>query len=132
MLTFRHANESDYPYVIDSFYHGFRGEPWAQGCSADFLTGTMRSLLDNPAWQCTVLCESDTPTEILGYVVWRDPQTIAWICVKRAVQDNGFAKKLLATIGHNLTITAYAPFFDRHTKYILGTRLQSRPFLPFQ
>jgi len=131
-IVTRPGQESDYPYVIDSFLHGFRQEPWSQGCDNDFLTGLMKRMLYNyEKWHLTCLIEDSVPSEILGYVVWKSPQDIAWLCIKRVVHGQGLSRKLLEAVGCDTKRDVNCAFITAKAMKKSGS-LRFRPYLAYQ
>lgn len=99
MLIARPATQEDVAFVLNSFSHEFSRSVYSDGLARVQVRQLMVTILQRPDWNATILCESEVPDEILGYIVWRSPTQIAWLQVKGRYRRQGIAHALLAAIG---------------------------------
>ncbi len=130
MISFRDATKLDMPYVLDTFMHTFQGTPWSRGV---VVSGLMPALLGNPGWRVTVAYVDGVDEQIVGWIVWRDPQTIGWV-FSRHVKDGsqGMMTQLLDHIGCDLSKEINAAFVTPAAMDIARKRhikLRFRPYL---
>ena len=130
MTSFRAATPLDMPYVLDTFMHTFQGTPWARGVVASKL---LPACLSHDGWRVTVAYVDDVPDQIVGWIAWRDPQTIAWVFARRLHDGaQGMMTKLLGHIGCDLTKEVNAAFVTPAAMDVARRRkikLRFRPFL---
>ena len=129
MICYRPYTSDDSHYVMDSFLHGFKGTPWAKGVVVSHL---LSALMNHQGWKITIAHEESVPDEILGWIAWRDSQTIGWICVKGPVQSRGIAHALLANIGCDVSREICSAFVTQEALAIAkkkGLKLRFRPYL---
>jgi hypothetical protein len=114
---------------MDSFLHGFKGTPWAKGVVVSQL---LSALMNHQDWKITIAHEESVPDEILGWIAWRDSQTIGWICVKGPVQSRGVAHSLLSYIGCDVSREICSAFVTPEALAMAkkkGIKLRFRPYL---
>lgn len=132
MLTVRPSVDTDLPFVLDSFVLDYRGVPYVEGLTRSQVRNLMVSLLAVPGWSCSILCEDSEPDEIIGYIVSKAADVIAWLHVKARYRKRGMAKRLLNAIGARpgpiRTPNPPAPKFAR-TVRARGWRIHHRPYL---
>lgn len=130
MISFRDATQFDMPYVLDTFMHTFQGTPWSKGV---VVSGLLPALLGHPGWRVTVAYVDDVPDQIVGWVAWRDPQTIGWVFSRRLHPGHqGMMGKLLEYIGCDLTKEINAAFVTPSAMDAARSRhikLRFRPYL---
>lgn len=98
MLTVRHATGDDIPYVLDSFVHEFASSVYADGLS---WTQVRKLILDctDSGFSVHVLCESETPEEIMAWCLKRNAGEVAWVHTKGKYRRHGVARELLHQLG---------------------------------
>ena len=110
MITTRPATPEDLPYILDTFARSYRQAPCAEGLGHRQVRELLVRYLLDPAWATTILADDEVPDEILAFVVWKTPSTIAWIQTKGPYKRRGLATKLLTTIGAHRGRAIRTPF----------------------
>lgn len=95
MLMMRRIEETDHGYIMDTFR---RGTPTVDtGVPESVVTGLFLACLNR--WDGLVACDTETPSEIIGWIVFKPASNvIAWVYVRA-----GFRNK---SIGHMLVLAA--------------------------
>lgn len=118
--------------ILDSFWREYRESPHAKGVPGAVLSRKMQALLESPSWRALVATPEDETSEVLGYLVFRDQRTAAWLHVIRGWRKRGVARALLAHAGVWPGVIACA-FITPEVAKLAATKgytLRFRPYLP--
>jgi GNAT superfamily N-acetyltransferase len=134
-IALRSGEKSDFPLILDAFWKSYSLSHHAKGVPAHWLRRLMLPLLDS--WQIVCAVAADDPDEVLGFVVYRDTRTIAWVHVKERYRRRGVAAALLAFVGVRKG-EVFTPFLATHLEdgasfpkiaHNLGYTVRFRPYL---
>lgn len=95
-IEIRAGRDDERPLVLQSFVREYRRSPYAKDVPHNALAAMMTRLLD--AWGFLVAVEPETD-EVLGFIVSRAPDCLAWLQVKRPYRRRGVASALVACAG---------------------------------
>ncbi len=137
MLIFREPCPDDYSLVADSFWHGVRECPSTWGCPRSFVLKMLADVIIRPDWHVSILCDDNSPDEILCWAVHQGPSRIFWIGRKPRYKGLGFVEAMLKHIGvptpppgtwHEISIPILPPglLVPAHKR---GIKLVQRPYL---
>lgn len=140
MLVFRDAEPDDYALVADSFWKAVRECPSVWGCRREFVVKMLSDVIIKPEWHVSILCDDNTPDEILCWGVYKSPSCIFWIGRKPRYKGLGFVEAMLKHIGvpsveqgtwHEISCPILPPglLIPAHKK---GLRLVQRPYLSME
>lgn len=121
------AAPAHHALILDSFLHEYRGAMAAAHTPPAVLLTKMRALLTAPTWRALV-CLDPEFDEILGFLVYRDTATAAWLQVKKKYRKRGVARALVnaAKLSTFCLDVAFMP--DRRKAG--WPQLRFRPYLP--
>jgi len=133
MLTIRPYTPDDLPLILDSFVRDYVRVPYVAGLTRSQVRGLMVSLLSAPGWTCSVLCDDETPDEIIAYAVHRGPQEIAWCHSKGIYRGRKLTLQLLTAVGCTRALAVMTPFMPdpkaARALHARGWRLRFRPWI---
>ena len=115
MLQLRQVAETDHGYIISTFLHTV--DKSKLGVPPILLAGLMSGCLVR--WSGWIACDSETPSEIIGYVVYK-PKTnvVGWLYIRA-----GFRGK---HVGHMLLLAA-TPSTDIVSPFGVGSCIDTDP-----
>lgn len=103
MLKLRDITQDDVPFILDSFTEEFSQSVYASGLTRSRVRKLLHDMLfDGWGSIAQVLCESDTPDEIIAWVAHRLDSggvDVIWVHTKGIYRRKGFAKMLLGMVG---------------------------------
>jgi ribosomal protein S18 acetylase RimI-like enzyme len=91
-IAIRPAIEADHALILDSSWRSIRMHPMAEDMSPAVITRLIGGFLKR--WPCIVAADPETDT-VLGWLLYRDPETVVWLWVKPWCRRSGVAKALL-------------------------------------
>jgi GNAT superfamily N-acetyltransferase len=132
-VIFRKVQESDHNMIRASFVETAKKSGQTNGVTPKFLSDMASAALGK--CHAAILCDEDTPDEIIGWVIWIDQKTVFWLAVKPRYQKQGFGAMLLAhaqvatgfeapTVHVPLIVCNAAAWAGRK-----GIRLSTRPYM---
>lgn len=136
-ILIRNGTTDEYALVLQSFVLEYQHAPAAKGIHKTFLSSMMSLLL--ASWTFLVAVEPETD-EILGFLVYQAPSSIAWIQTKLPYRKRGVATALISHSGikpGNID-TPFLPgrtsIADNFPRWLndRGWRLCFRPWLPWK
>jgi GNAT superfamily N-acetyltransferase len=125
-IRIQDASTAHHALILDSFLHEYRTTRMANGTPPAVLLAKMRALLEAPTWRALVATPDGD--EILGFLVYRDATTAAWLQVKRIYRGRGVARALTKAAGLNEIFLDVAFMPDRRLRN--GPNCRFRPYLP--
>lgn len=105
LFQVRAPKAEDMGLVLETFIWGmYDGNAWLkEHLSRDHFwqlyRGVLQGLLSDRGTGVLILCLSDDPDTIIGYLVGSAPNVLHWLFVKKHFQKHGLAKKLAAAAG---------------------------------
>jgi len=134
-VIFRTIQESDHNMIRASFVETARKSAQCNGASPEFLSAMAMRAIET-CKNATVLCDEDTPDEIIGWMIWDDPENVFWLAVKPRYQGQNFGRMLLSNayvgIGFPTTSPVHVPVIVGHAQAWagrMGIRLSPRPYM---
>lgn len=126
------ARPEHHAIILDSFWRDYRRSPVARGVPPSVLTAKMSALLASPAWSAVVATPEDDADTVLGFLVYRDAQTVGWLQTRRPWRGTGVARALLASAGvaRGTLACAFLPPEVARLADARGYTLRFRPYLP--
>ncbi len=128
-MKFRPANKTDEHFIIDSFIHEYCK---LHSVSTAVIWHKIVALLLSPDWQCLVATSDDDTTEIMGYLIYKDQNTLGWLHVKKQYRSFGVASALFHSADickGSLDVAFFSPPVAKWAK-VKGYTLRWRPYLP--
>jgi hypothetical protein len=125
-IRIQDATPAHHALILDSFLHEYRRTMAAAHVPPAVLLSKMRALLAAPTWRALVATPDGD--EVLGFLVYRDAQTVAWLQVKRIYRGRGVARALSAEA--KLSTFALDVAFMPDRKRAGWPQLRFRPYLP--
>lgn len=95
-IQIRAGRDDERPLVFQSFIREYRRSPYAKDVPAEVLMVMLTRLLE--AWGFTVAVEPEA-NEVLGFIIARAPNRVAWLQVKRPYRRHGVARALVMAAG---------------------------------
>jgi GNAT superfamily N-acetyltransferase len=125
-IRIQDATPAHHALILDSFLHEYRRTMAAAHTPPAVLLAKMRALLSAPTWR--TLVATPDGDEVLGFVVYRDTSTAAWLQVKRIYRKRGVARALVNAAGLSTFCLDVAFIPDRRKAG--WPQLRFRPYLP--
>lgn len=91
-VAIRKAVEADHAHILDSAWRSITKHPMTEDLSPGQVGRLISTLL--LSWSCIVAVDPDTDT-ILGWLLYRDRETVGWIFTKPWYRGRGIARALL-------------------------------------
>jgi hypothetical protein len=126
-IAIQDATPAHHNLICDSFLHEYRTAMMAKQTPAAVLLAKMRALLESPTWR-TLVCLDPEFDEVLGFLVYRDAGTAAWLQVKKKYRKRGVARALVNAAGLSTFCLDVAFMPDRRKAG--WPQMRFRPYLP--
>lgn len=136
LFAIRAPKGEDLGFVFQTFIEGmYSGNSWLpEHISKESFWQLYRGVLDGlfrtSGVGCWVLCLSDDPDTVIGYLVL-STGSVHWVHVKRSFQGFGLAKRLLAHAGVRLDATTTVTHQTDASKKHLPEKWEFKPYLLF-
>lgn len=103
LWNLRPAADSDIPFILSSWLHGYRKASVTSGISNTIYFKSHEALLKNllRVSNIVVACAKDNPDQIFGYVVSEYDGislTVHWLYIKQPFRGLGMARSLMGVI----------------------------------
>lgn len=99
IMIFREPTPDDFPLIADSFWRSSIES--CPGVGRLFLVSMLERVIRDPVWKISILCDEETPDEILCWAIYRNRSEVFWIATvpRYAVLGLHLGRKMFEHIG---------------------------------